>query len=102
MKNKKEKQENNVEFNLDNFQFLGDNVLVKEVKSSGVNGLIKPKQADDKPEFGIVVSVGEHAAESIKEGDIVMFGKYTTEETRHNGEKYFFVHLEDIKGVLKR
>lgn len=102
MANNKKNQENNIEFNLDNFQFLGDNVLVKEVKSKTVNGLTKPKQADDKPEFGIVVSVGEMASGSIREGDIVMFGKYTTEETRHNGEKYFFVHLEDIKGVLKK
>lgn len=88
-------------FGLEDFQFLGDHVLVKAIKAESVDGLVNPKQADDKPEFGLVISCGE-SVKTLSVGDTIMFGKYTTEETRHNGETYFFVHYEDIKGVLKK
>lgn len=97
----KPKLNDNHSFSLSDFQFRKDFILVLGIKTSSVDGLISPKQADDKPIFGEVVSVGEDIKDIVI-GDIIIFGQYATEQVRDKGTQYFFVHDEDVKGVLKR
>ena len=97
------KQQRNKDFNLEDFQFIGSHLLVKAVKIEETkDGLIKPKTGDDKPEFGVVLSVGEEAGTRIKKGDTILFGRYVSEQTESNGEIYYFVRQEDVKGVLQK
>lgn len=100
----KQKQTN---FDLSKFYFRYDNVLIKALREERVNGLDKPGQYDDKPEFGEVVAIGGGRVldngtvlpPKIKVGDIVFFGKYSSEQTRSLGQDYFLVREEDIKAV---
>lgn len=101
MKKQVTKKDISHNFSLADFQFRKDFVLVTGIQTSSVDGLVSPKQADDKPIFGEVVSVGSDI-QDIKVKDIILFGQYTTEQIRDKGTQYFFVHDEDVKGVLKR
>lgn len=85
--------------NLQQFNFRGDNVLIEALKPEALkNGLIKPEQYDDKPEFGTVVKLGSDVSVSdLQVGDIVFFGKYSTEQTRSMGQDFFLIRSEDIK-----
>lgn len=87
---------------LEDFKFLGNNILVKEHKEKSATGFEKPKQRDDKPQFGLVLSVGDKIEVDVKENDIILFGKYLSEQITINGEVYYFIKDEDVKGVLKK
>jgi len=103
----KKNQKNNL--NLKDFVFLYDNLLVRSIKQGGINGLVNPDQYDDKPEFGEVISVGEGrllddgtvVPTKLKVGDVIFFGKYSTEQTRSEGEDYYVVREDDVKAILK-
>src|SRR3990167_18556 len=105
--NKPLKKEKEVVFDLNDFDFIGNHVLVKAIKAASKSGWAKPKQKDDKPEFGRILSIGEEIyADRIMEGkkklqvgDIILFGRYVTEATDNNGETFYFLRYDDIKGV---
>ena len=92
------------------FRPLHDRVLVKrlspEAKSSG--GIIIPESAKDKPQEAEVVAVGTGRRQdngdvrplSVKVGDRVIFGKYTGDEVKLNGEEHIVLREEDILAVL--
>ena len=105
---RKKTQEN--KFHLEDFSFLYDNILVKAIRAETVEGLVKPDQYDDKPEFGKVVQVGEGrllddgvvVPTKLNVGDIIYFGKYSSEQTRSVGEDFFIIREDDVKAVLKK
>ncbi len=93
----------NQKFNLDitEFTFLRDLLLVKSLRLEIIDGkLIDPAQYEDKPEFGEVIKIGDEV-DNLKVGNIIRFGKYSTEAIRTRGEDYFIVHEEDVSAVLK-
>jgi len=94
-----------MKLDLTKFDFLFDWVLVKAIETTeSVNGLVRPDQYEDKPQFGEVVKSGsgrilengELVPTGLKPGDKVFFGKYSTEKTRHLGEDYYIIRSEDI------
>lgn len=91
---------NKAEFEISDFTVINDVVIVREVEETAISGLTAPKTVDAKPIFGTVVAVSKNI-EDLSVGDTVIFGRYTTEELRHNGVTYFFVHYEDIRGYIK-
>jgi len=104
------KKQTQYKFELKDFSFLYDNVLVKALRPETVEGLVKPDQYDDKPEFGEVIQVGEGrllddgvvVPTKLKVGDIIFFGKYSSEQTRSVGEDYFIIREDDVRAVLKK
>lgn len=96
-------------FDLTKFRFLYDTVLVQAVREEQVGELLRPEQYDDKPEFGTVVACGPGKyldddsllPMPVKPGDVVYFGKYTSEETRVEGTDYHLIHAEDIRAVTE-
>lgn len=108
MKQTTQTKQNKPLFDLSKFNFRYDNVLVKAFREEKAeNGLVKPNQYDDKPEFGEVIAVGEGRVldngdvlpPKLKVGDIIFFGKYSSEQTRSLGQDYFILREEDIKAV---
>lgn len=90
----------NTNFDITKFKFLRDLVLVKAIRPSSGNGkLIDPAQYEDKPEFGEVIKKGDLVT-WLQVGNIIRFGKYSTEAIRTKGEDYFIVHEEDVSAVL--
>ena len=94
--------------NILDFILLYDYVLVKAIRAESVNGLVKPEQYDDKPEFGTVVSVGTGrllddgtiVPLKYRPGDTIFFGKYSAMQVRSAGEDYHLIRDDDVVGYI--
>jgi len=87
-----------------NFQPLANRVLVEreEEVTTTASGIIIPDNAKEKPLQGKVLAVGPDAEdEGIKEGDTVVFGKYSGSEITLDGKEYLILTSDDILGLLK-
>jgi len=94
-----QKQQN--KFDITTFTFRQDHILIQALREVSINGLVNPEGYDDKPEFATVIKVGTDV-QDIQVGDIVFFGKYSTEQTRNLGNDYFIIRQEDVKAVGPR
>ena len=93
------------------FRPLGDRVVVRRVKeeqkTSG--GIIIPETAQEKPQEGVIVAVGPGALNElgkrippeVKEGDFVLFGKWTGTEVKIDGEELLIMKESDILGIIE-
>jgi len=88
---------------------LSDRVLVQpepaEEKTS--SGIIIPDTAKEKPQEGTVVAAGPGKVEngtkidmSVKEGDKVLYGKYSGTEITLDGDEYLIMREADILGIV--
>lgn len=90
---------------------LHDRVLVKRVEevTKTAGGIIIPDTAKEKPSEGIVEAVGNgFRAEdgkivpmSVKEGDKVLFGKWSGTEVKIEGEIRLIMKESDILGIIE-
>ena len=79
-----------------------------EEKESIKGGIIIPDTAKEKPQEGLVVAVGngkilENGTKislEVKDGDRVLFGKYSGTEIKVDGEEYLIVREDDVLGIL--
>ena len=84
---------------------LDDRVLIKslpeEEKTSG--GIIIPDSAKEKPRVAEVIAVGtdEELQEIIQVGVKVLFGKYSGEEIKVDGEDYTLLQRSDILAIVE-
>ena len=93
-----------------NVKPLFDRVLVKRVDSDTKTkgGLFIPDSAKEKPQEGLVLAVGagktldsgETATMQVKEGDRILFGKYSGTEIKIDGEERLIIREDDILGIL--
>ena len=93
------------------FRPLGDRVVVRRIKeeqkTSG--GIIIPETAQEKPQEGEIVAVGPGAlddngkrvAPEVKPGDIVLFGKWSGNEVKIDGEELLIMKESDISGIVE-
>lgn len=92
-------------------QPLGDRVLVQpvEAKETKRGGIIIPDSAKEKPQEGLVVATGKGKVTEdgkvlpmdVKPGDKILYGKYSGNEIKLDGEDYLIMHQDDILGILK-
>ncbi len=80
---------------------LKDRVLIEpqEVEEKTSSGIIIPDSAKEKPQKGKVVAVGDGKKDepmTVKEGDIVIYGKYAGTEITVDGKDYLIMREEDI------
>lgn len=93
-----------------NFRPLHDRVVVRRVDSEEktVGGIIIPDTAKEKPQEGEVVAVGPGARDEsgkqvaldVKEGDRVLFGKWSGTEVKIDGEDLLIMKESDIMGII--
>lgn len=93
---------------------LGDRVLIKpfsgaEVQKSKTGIIIPETISKEKPEQGKVIAVGEGKINEagkiiplrVKEGDVVIFSKYTPDEIKVDDEEYFILREDNILAIIK-
>ncbi len=93
------------------FRPLHDRVVVRrlEEEERTKGGIIIPDTAKEKPQQGEVVAVGPGArneqgqivALDVKEGDRILFGKWSGTEVKIDGEDLLIMKESDILGVLE-
>jgi len=84
---------------------LADRVLVKPApaEEKTVGGIIIPDTAKEKPLQGSVLAVGNGTKDEemvLKEGDTVLYGKYSGTEVELDGEKYLIMRQSDVLAVM--
>ena len=92
---------------------LYDKIVVKveETKEQRTaSGIIIPDTAQEKPQVGEVVAVGEGRLLQngeikplkVKEGDYVVFNKYAGTEVELEGEKYLILSEDEVLAILEK
>ena len=93
------------------FRPLHDRVLVRRIEQQEktAGGIIIPDTAKEKPQEGEVIAVGPGARDEagkiqpldVKNGDRILFGKWSGTEVKLNGEDLLIMKESDILGVLE-
>ncbi|HYE93839.1 MAG TPA: co-chaperone GroES [Terriglobales bacterium] len=89
---------------------LHDRILVTrvEAKDVGRGGIIIPDSAQEKPQEGKVVAVGNgkindegtRIALDVEAGDLILFGKYSGSEVEVDDQEYIIMREDDVLAVL--
>jgi chaperonin GroES len=92
------------------FRPLHDRVLVERVEAEEktAGGIIIPDSAKEKPAEGKIVAVGSGARSDdgkitpldVKEGDRVLFGKWSGTEVKVDGKDLLIMKESDILGII--
>ena len=89
---------------------LHDRIIVKrleeERKSAG--GIVIPDTAAEKPSTGEVIAVGPGKTDDhgkllpmgVKSGDKILFGKYSGQEFKMEGQDYLHMREDDVIGIV--
>jgi len=90
---------------------LQDRILVQRVKEEEKTkgGIIIPDTAKEKPVEGRVIAVGigklsekgNRIALEVKKGDRILFGKYSGNEVKIEGEEYLIMREDDVLGIIE-
>jgi chaperonin GroES len=84
---------------------LADRVLIEpaEAETTTVSGIIIPDTAQEKPQKGIVIAVGNGTKDhemSVKIGDQVLYGKYSGTELKFEGNDYLMMRESDLLAII--
>ena len=89
---------------------LHDRIVVRrtEEERTSPGGIVIPDNATEKPSRGEVLAVGpgkvlengEVRELAVKKGDVVLFGKYSGTEIKHDNEELVVVREDDIMAII--
>jgi chaperonin GroES len=92
------------------FRPLHDRVVVRriEAEEKSAGGIIIPDTAKEKPSQGEVIAVGPGGRDEsgklipidVREGDRVLFGKWSGTEVKIDGEELLIMKESDIMGII--
>lgn len=89
-----------------NVKPLADRVLVLPAQAEEkVGGIIIPDTAKEKPQHGKVVATGNGTKDEemvLKEGDEILYGKYSGTELELDGTKYLIMRQSDVLAVVNK
>ena len=88
-----------------NIKPLADRVLIKPTlkEEKTISGIIIPDSAKEKPLRGTVLAVGNGTKDEemvVKEGDVVIYGKYSGTEIEVDDDKLIIMRQSDILAVV--
>jgi chaperonin GroES len=91
---------------------LNDRIIVKrsEPELRTASGIVIPDSAGEKPEQGVVIAVGpgrrndtgDFVALGVKPGDKVIFGKYSGQTVKVDGDELLVVREEDLFAIIEQ
>lgn len=82
-------------------QPLADRVIIEpiEPETKTASGIIIPDTAKEKPQKGKVIAIGSDPL-TVKEGDTVIYGKYSGTEITIEDKKYLIMRETDIYVIV--
>jgi chaperonin GroES len=90
---------------------LHDRIIVRRIEEGEqkIGGIIIPDTAKEKPQQGKVIAVGngkvndegQRVALDVKAGDLILFGKYTSQEVKVDGEEYLIMREDEVLAVIE-
>ncbi len=93
------------------FRPLHDRVVVRRIEedTKTAGGIIIPDTAKEKPMQGEIVSAGPGARDEsgkivpldVKEGDRILFGKWSGTEVKIDGQELLIMKESDILGIIE-
>ena len=89
-----------------NIKPLADRVLVLPAPAEEkIGGIIIPDTAKEKPLHGKIVATGKGTKDEemiLKEGDEVLYGKYSGTEIELEGEKFLMMRQSDVLAIIEK
>lgn len=95
-----------------NVRPLHDRIIVQRLEESEqqIGGIIIPDTAKEKPQQGKVIAVGKGKVKDdgqvvpldVKAGDTILFGKYSGQEIKIDGEEYLIMREDEVLAVLEK
>jgi chaperonin GroES len=93
-----------------NVRPLHDRIIVQRLEEGEqrVGGIIIPDSAKEKPQQGKVIAVGNGKTKDdgqrvpldVKAGDTILFGKYSGQEIKLDGEEYLIMREDEVLAIL--
>ena len=93
-----------------NVRPLHDRILVQRLEEGEqkVGGIIIPDTAREKPQRGTVIAAGNGKSKDdgkrisldVTAGDTILFGKYSGQEIKLDGEEYLIMREDEVLAVL--
>jgi chaperonin GroES len=90
---------------------LNDRILVRRIEEGEqvVGGIIIPDTAKEKPQQGKVVAVGAGKVKEdggripldVKADDTILFGKYSGQEIKLDGEEFLIMREDEVLAILE-
>ena len=94
-----------------NVRPLHDRIIVRRLEEGEqkVGGIIIPDTAKEKPQQGKVLAVGNGRSSDegkripldVRTGNLILFGKYSGQEIKLDGEEYLIMKEEDVLAVIE-
>ncbi len=94
-----------------NVRPLHDRIIVQRIEEGEqkIGGIIIPDTAKEKPQQGRVIAAGNGKAKDdgkrvpldVKAGDTILFGKYSGQEIKIDGEEFLIMREDEVLGVLE-
>ena len=91
---------------------LHDRIIVQRIEEGEqkIGGIIIPDSAKEKPQQGKVKAVGAGKIKDdgkripldVKEGDTILFGKYSGQEIKIDGEEYLIMREDEVLAILAK
>ena len=90
---------------------LHDRIIIQRLDEGEqkVGGIIIPDSAKEKPQQGKVIAAGNGKSNDdgkrvpleVKAGDTILFGKYSGQEIKLDGEEYIIMREDEVLGVIE-
>jgi chaperonin GroES len=93
-----------------NVRPLHDRIIVRRLEEGEqqIGGIIIPDTAKEKPQRGTVLAVGNGKTNDegtlvpldVKAGDLILFGKYSGQEIKLDGQEYLIMKEDDVLAII--
>ena len=92
-------------------QPLHDQLVVKRIEAEEIvkGGIVIPDTAKEKPQSGVVMAIGKgkilengtRIEMTVKEGDHILFAKYSGTEIKLDGEEYLILREDEVLAITE-
>ena len=94
-----------------NVRPLHDRIIVQRIDEGEqkIGGIIIPDTAKEKPQQGRVVAAGSGKSKDdgkrvpldVKAGDLILFGKYSGQEIKLDGDEFLIMREDEVLAVVE-